>query len=183
MRAPQAHSKRYWPKSVRPGLPSHADISRTEKAIAIPDEGVFDPKVIDEITREIKELGDNWKGLSESMATDLATVRRLAEDIKGAVGPEVKAQMDALTASATEKHAAPESKFSARLTTLETKANRHGMGGGFSEAQDKAAASRGRGGHHRCWARRVADPGHHPTRWLRRLAQEGGTTHRRRGRQ
>ena len=106
---------------------------------------MFDPKVIDEITREIKELGDNWKGLSESMATDLATVRRLAEDIKGAVGPEVKAQMDALTASVTEKHAAPESKFSARLTTLETKANRHGMGGGFSEAQDKAAASRGRG--------------------------------------
>jgi hypothetical protein len=37
----------------------------------MPDGGVFDPKVIDEITREIKGLGDNWKGLSESMATDL----------------------------------------------------------------------------------------------------------------
>ena len=52
--------------------------------------------------------------------------------------------MDALTASVTEKHAALETKFSARLTTLETKANRHGMGGGFSEAQDKAAAGRKR---------------------------------------
>ena len=99
----------------------------------MPDGGVFDPKVIDEITREIKGLGDNWKGLSESMATDLAAVRRLAEETKGAVGPEVKAQMDALTTSVTEKHAA-----------LETKANRHGMGGGFSEAQDKAAAGRKR---------------------------------------
>jgi HK97 family phage major capsid protein len=110
----------------------------------MPDGGVFDPKVIDEITREIKGLGDNWKGLSESMATDLAAVRRLAEETKGAVGPEVKAQMDALTTSVTEKHAALETKFSARLTTLETKANRHGLGGGFSEAQDKAAAGRKR---------------------------------------
>jgi predicted phage gp36 major capsid-like protein len=110
----------------------------------MPDGGVFDPKVIDEITREIRGLGDNWKGLSESMATDLAAVRRLAEETKGAVGPEVKAQIDALTASVTEKHAALETKFSARLTTLETKANRHGLGGGFSEAQDKAAAGRKR---------------------------------------
>jgi hypothetical protein len=108
----------------------------------MPDGGAFDPKVIDEITREIEGLGDNWKGLSESMATDLAAVGRLAEETKGAVGPVVKAQMDALTASVTEKHAALEAKFSARLTTLETKANRHGMGGGSSEAQDKAAASR-----------------------------------------
>jgi hypothetical protein len=92
----------------------------------MPDGGVFDPKVIDEIAREIKGLGDNWKGLSESMATDLAAVRRLAEDTKGSVGPEVKAQMDALTASVTGKHATLETKFSARLTTLETKANRHG---------------------------------------------------------
>jgi HK97 family phage major capsid protein len=78
------------------------------------------------------------------MATDLAAVRRLAEETKGAVGPEVKAQIAALTASVTEKHAALETKFSARLTTLETKANRHGLGGGFSEAQDKAAAGRKR---------------------------------------
>jgi hypothetical protein len=69
----------------------------------MPDGGNIDPKVIEEITREVRSIGDNWKTLSSSMAGDLTAVRKLVDETKGAIGPEVKAQIDALTASVTQK--------------------------------------------------------------------------------
>ena len=98
----------------------------------------IDPKVIEEITKEIKGIGDNYKSLQTSMQTDLAAVRKLAEDTKGAIGPEMKSQIDALTASVTAKNEALEKTFGTRVSAVETKLNRTGFGGaGGGEAADK----------------------------------------------
>lgn len=102
----------------------------------------IDPKVIEEITREVKGLGSNWKTLSDSMQTDLAAVRKLAEEAKGgAIGPEMKAQIDALSASVSEKNAALEKGVGTRLSAIEAKMNRTGMGGGTGgDVEAKARA-------------------------------------------
>lgn len=87
----------------------------------MPD-GTFDPAVLDAIQREVKGFGDDVKTLKDSLQKDLAEVRKLAEEAKGAAGnPEVKEQLDALTASVTEKQAALEKKLSERLDGVETK--------------------------------------------------------------
>lgn len=49
--------------------------------------------VLEEIQREIKGFGDNVTGLKASLEKDLADVRKVAEEAKGAIGPEVKAQI------------------------------------------------------------------------------------------
>ncbi|MFG1364662.1 phage major capsid protein [Xanthobacter versatilis] len=65
--------------------------------------------VLEQIQREVKGFGDNVSGLKSSMEKDLADVRKLAEEAKkSADRPEVKAQIDALTTSVSEKHAAIE---------------------------------------------------------------------------
>jgi len=46
----------------------------------MPDGMNVDPKVIEDIGREVKAIGDNWKELQTSMQTDLASVRKIAED-------------------------------------------------------------------------------------------------------
>lgn len=106
----------------------------------MPDGMNVDPKVIEEITREVKSIGDNHKKLGETMAADLAAVRKLAEDAKGAITPEVKAQIDALSASVLEKQAALEKASGDRLSKLETKLNRGGMGSGDNQDEAKTRA-------------------------------------------
>lgn len=69
--------------------------------------------VLERIEREVKGFGDNVSGLKASMEKDLADVRKLAEEAKkSADRPEVKAQIDALTTSVSEKHAAIEKTVS-----------------------------------------------------------------------
>lgn len=68
--------------------------------------------VIKEIERQIKSFGDDTKKLTDSLQKDLSDVRKLAEEAKNsASNPEVKAQIDALTKSVGEKHAALEAQY------------------------------------------------------------------------
>jgi HK97 family phage major capsid protein len=70
------------------------------------------PAVLEEVKRQIKSFGDDTKALTASLQKDLAEVRKLAEDAKGAAGsPETKAQIEALTKSVNEKHTALDAKF------------------------------------------------------------------------
>lgn len=87
---------------------------------------------LEEIQREIKGFGDNVKALENSMKRDLEAVRSLAEEAKAAAGnPEVKAQIDALTTSVSEKHAAIEAAVKAereRADRIETALKRAPLG-------------------------------------------------------
>lgn len=68
--------------------------------------------VIKEIERQIKSFGDDTKKLTDSLQKDLSDVRKLAEEAKNsASNPEVKAQIDALTKSVSEKHIALEAQY------------------------------------------------------------------------
>lgn len=97
-----------------------------------------DNAVLEEIQREVKGFGDNVKGLETSMKTDLEAVRKLAEEAKG--NPEIKAQIDALTASVAEKQSALETSLKAQqdqADRLETAFKRLPTGGG-SDTGDEA---------------------------------------------
>ena len=90
-----------------------------------------EPNVLEEIQREVKGFGENVSGLKASLERDLAAVRKLAEETKGAIGPEVKSQIDAFSASVTEKHAAIETQvkaMQAQAERVETALNRHPTG-------------------------------------------------------
>lgn len=94
--------------------------------------------VLEEIQREVKGFGDNVKSLETSLKRDLEAVRAIAE-AKGAEGPEIKAQIEALTLSVTEKHAAIELSVKAaqeQADRIETAFKRAPLGGG-----DKASES------------------------------------------
>ena len=111
----------------------------------MPDGMNVDPKVIEDIGREVKAIGDNWKGLQTSMQSDLAAVRKIAEEAGGKVGPEVKAQIDAYAASVIAKQEASETALSKRLSGIETKLGRIGMGAGNGdddEAKTRAGQRR-----------------------------------------
>ena len=110
----------------------------------MPDGMNFDPKVIEDIGREVKAIGDNWKGLQTSMQTDLAAVRKIAEEAGGKVGPEVKAQIDAYAASVVAKQEASETALSKRLSGIETKLGRIGMGAGNGDDEVKTRAGQRR---------------------------------------
>jgi HK97 family phage major capsid protein len=98
--------------------------------------------VLEEIQREIKSFGDDVKGLKESMKRDLDAVRKLAEEAKTAASqPEIKAQIEALTKSVSEKDAAIQKKVdeiidkaikgtTGRLDDFEKKLNRSRLAGG-----------------------------------------------------
>ncbi len=100
--------------------------------------------VLDAIQHEIKSFGDDVKGLRQSMNTDLAAVRRLAEEAKTAADrPEIKAQIDALTASVAEKNAALEAMFTGRMDQVEKKLNRPGAtSGAWADSVDGVKAAR-----------------------------------------
>lgn len=102
--------------------------------------------VLEEIQREVKGFGDNVNGLKNSMEKDLAAVRTLAEEAKAAAGrPEVKAQLDALTTSVAEKHAAIErtvADIKAQADQMATAMRRTPLGDPKAAADEsKAAAS------------------------------------------
>ncbi|WP_431861389.1 phage major capsid protein [Azospirillum sp.] len=82
-----------------------------------------------EIEREIRSIGGNIKTLQESVNRDLEAVRKVAEEAKGAIGPEVKSQIDALTESVLAKMDAATKPVSERLDGIEARMNRPGAGG------------------------------------------------------
>lgn len=94
--------------------------------------------VLAEIQREIKGFGDDHKSLKTSMEKDLADVRKLVEETKGALGPEIKSQIEALTASVTEKHKAMEDAVTKRIDAVEVAMKRLPAGHGLSEDEAKS---------------------------------------------
>lgn len=96
--------------------------------------------VLEEIQREVKGFGDNVKGLKASMEKDLSDVRKLAEEAKKCADrPEVKAQIDALTTSVSEKHAAIEkvvAELKAQAEQVATAMRRAPSGGAESQAEE-----------------------------------------------
>lgn len=71
----------------------------------------FDPRVLEDIQREIKGFGDDVKKLNETMNRDLQAARDLAEKNAKAIDDQTKAQIDALSRSAVERNGAIEAKF------------------------------------------------------------------------
>jgi len=91
------------------------------------------PAVVAEIQREIRAIGDSTTKLKDSLEKDLAQVRQVAEEAKGAIGPEVKTQIDALTTSILEKQTALETGLKGRLSEIEKRLGRIGMGGNAND--------------------------------------------------
>lgn len=82
----------------------------------MPDGMNFDPRLADEIKREITRIGDDVKGLNESMRRDLEEARKTAEAAsKAADQTETKARLEALSASVVEKNAALEEQIKAMV--------------------------------------------------------------------
>ena len=69
------------------------------------------------------------------MNRDLEAVRKVAEEAKGAVGPEVKSQIDALTESVLKKMDEATKPVTDRIDGLEARFNRPGAGG-FGQDKD-----------------------------------------------
>ena len=103
------------------------------------DESGGKASVAEEVKREIKSFGDDVKKLRDSMEKDLADVRKIAEEAKGAAGhPEIADQIAALTKSVEDKHKALEDKLKAetdRADKLETAFNRTGAPAGEDGAE------------------------------------------------
>jgi HK97 family phage major capsid protein len=109
--------------------------------------------VLDDVQKEVKAFGDNVKGLKDSMEKDLAAVRKIAEEAGKAAtdSPQVKKDLEALTAGVTEKHTALEKQVkdieekavkaaNARMDELEKKLNRTRLnGGGEQDVELKSA--------------------------------------------
>lgn len=94
-----------------------------------------------EIQREIKGFGDDVKGLKGSMEKDLADLRKAVDETKGAIGPEVKAQIEALSASVATKHGALEDgvkKMQAQVDGLDVAFKRLPSAGTDKDAEAKA---------------------------------------------
>jgi len=97
--------------------------------------------VLAEINREIKQYGTDMKSLKDSMSKDLADVRKLAEETKGAIGPEIKAQIEALSASVATKQSALEASTKSmqeQMDKLDVALQRLPTGGNSSDAEKKA---------------------------------------------
>ncbi|MGE0425418.1 MAG: phage major capsid protein [Reyranellaceae bacterium] len=108
--------------------------------------------VLDDVQREVTAFGDDVKALKTSMEKDLAAVRKMAEDAGKAAAdsPQVRKDLEALTAGIAEKHAALEAKakemvdaafakVTGRADEIERKLNRRGFGGAGSEAGEPEA--------------------------------------------
>lgn len=101
-----------------------------------------DTGVTEEITREIKRIGEDFKGLGDSMKTDLAAVRKIAEEAKSG-GPELEEKLAKLTESVAAKHKAMEDqmkKAEDRADALETAMKRSPAGGGEDTKAELDAA-------------------------------------------
>ncbi|ODT22230.1 MAG: capsid protein [Kaistia sp. SCN 65-12] len=69
-------------------------------------------EVLDEVRREVKKFGDDYKTLQDTMQKDLKEVRELAEKVgkSAGEGTQLKSDLDALTRGVEAKHAAIETK-------------------------------------------------------------------------
>ncbi|NEH72277.1 phage major capsid protein [Rhizobium leguminosarum] len=106
--------------------------------------------VLDDVQREVKRVGEDYKSLQTSMEKDLKEVRELAEKAGKSAGDgtQLKSDLEALTRGVEAKHEAIEKKVAEILAKAETEAkaileiekklNRPGFGGG-AEAQAKLA--------------------------------------------
>lgn len=99
-----------------------------------------DEKALETITNEVKSFGDDVKGIKDSMQKDLHDVRQLVEEAKGAIGPEIQAKIDAMTASVVAKHEASENELKGRIDELSTAMSRSGRGNGESATEEAKAA-------------------------------------------
>lgn len=100
--------------------------------------------VLGEIQREIKQFGSDFKGLKGSMESDLASLRKLVDETKGSIGPEVKSQIEALSISVATKHDSLETSIKsiqAQSDKLETALARLPAGAGGSDDEKKALAA------------------------------------------
>lgn len=98
--------------------------------------------VLDDVQREVKRVGDDYKSLQSSMEKDLKEVRELAEKAGKAAGEgtQLKSDLDALTKGVEAKHEAIEKKVAdiikkaeeeaKAILEIEKKLNRPGAGGG-----------------------------------------------------
>lgn len=103
--------------------------------------------VLQDVQREVKAFGDNVAGLKASMEKDLVDVRKLADEAgkKASDSPQVKKDLEALTAGVEAKHRAiedavakiiAEAKAGAdRLDGFEKRLNRPGATGGDEGAK------------------------------------------------
>lgn len=101
--------------------------------------------VLDDVQREVKRVGDDYKSLQTSMERDLKSVRELAEKAgkDAGVGTQLKSDLDALTRGVEEKHAAIEQKVAdimkkaeeeaKAILEIEKKLNRPGGPGGVGD--------------------------------------------------
>lgn len=98
--------------------------------------------VLDDVQREVKRVGDDYKSLQSSMEKDLKEVRDLAEKAGKAAGEgtQLKSDLDALTKGVEAKHEAIEKKVAdiikkaedeaKAILEIEKKLNRPNSGGG-----------------------------------------------------
>lgn len=106
----------------------------------MPDGG-FDPKVLEEVSREVKSLGDNTKKTLDSMQRDLEAVRKLAEDAKSAADPLVKQEIEKLSQSVLAKvEEAEKAAKAAQKSTeeVELKIGRAALGAGGTSGSNQA---------------------------------------------
>jgi HK97 family phage major capsid protein len=103
--------------------------------------------VLDDVQREVKRVGEDYKSLQSSMEKDLKAVRELAEKAgkDAGVGTQLKNDLDALTRGVEEKHAAIELKVkeildkadaeAKAILEIEKKLNRPNGGNGGDQAK------------------------------------------------
>ncbi|MBX5253325.1 phage major capsid protein [Rhizobium sp. NLR4b] len=103
--------------------------------------------VLDDVQREVKRVGDDYKALQTSMEKDLKEVRDLAEKAGKSAGDgtQLKADLDALTKGVEAKHEALEKKVqeilekaakeAAAIVEIEKKLNRPGGAGGADQGK------------------------------------------------
>lgn len=95
----------------------------------------FDPKVIEDVTREVRGFGEDIKKLSGSVNADIEAVRKIAEEVKSSVDPLVTSKIDALTASVVAKQEALENSVKGKLRDMDARLSRPNFGGGATEAE------------------------------------------------
>lgn len=111
--------------------------------------------VLEDVQREVKSFGDDVKSLKDSMHTDLAAVRKLAEDAPKSVlaSADFKKDLEALAAGVLEKSDAIDKKFkkfgddtlapaNERMDELEKKLNRMKISGGWGDEDEGTKAAR-----------------------------------------
>jgi HK97 family phage major capsid protein len=124
----------------------------------------IDSGVLDQIGREVKNLGDNVNELREGAMKDIAELRGKAEEASKAAGPELKRQLDALSESALSKIDAANRESQKRIDDLEAKLNRAHLGGGGGGGDETKRRSQAMDHHRMLLARKGALSAHNEIR-------------------